>query len=160
PCGHIASVLDPSYRPLEGEPPDRPTRRRLIRVGSGTREDRCATLRRRVRRARGCRARDPAVGGPRGPLRRRERAIRGRDDRDGPGGSRVGPRRVAGGGARDGGPSSEHDHRDAAALMFGWTYLDGTGEEVGRSPSFGDPEAAEDWIGVSWRDLADNGVEE
>jgi hypothetical protein len=44
--------------------------------------------------------------------------------------------------------------------MFGWTYLDGTGEEVGRSPSFGDPEAAEDWIGVSWRDLADNGVEE
>jgi hypothetical protein len=44
--------------------------------------------------------------------------------------------------------------------MFGWTYLDQTGQEVGRSPHFNDAEAAEDWIGVSWRDLAENGVEE
>jgi hypothetical protein len=44
--------------------------------------------------------------------------------------------------------------------MFGWTYLDQAGQEVGRSPHFSDPEAAEDWIGVSWRDLAENGVEE
>ena len=44
--------------------------------------------------------------------------------------------------------------------MFGWTYLDQTGQEVGRSPHFTDAEAAEDWIGVSWRDLAENGVEE
>jgi hypothetical protein len=44
--------------------------------------------------------------------------------------------------------------------MFGWTYLDATGQEVGRSPRFNDPESAEDWIGVSWRDLAENGVEE
>ena len=44
--------------------------------------------------------------------------------------------------------------------MFGWTYLDQTGQEVGRSPHFNDPEAAEDWIGVSWRDLAERGVEE
>lgn len=44
--------------------------------------------------------------------------------------------------------------------MFGWTYLDGSGQEMGRSPRFGDPEAAEDWIGSSWRDLLENGVEE
>ena len=44
--------------------------------------------------------------------------------------------------------------------MFGWTYLDQTGQEVGRSPHFNDPEDAEDWIGVSWRDLAESGVEE
>jgi len=43
--------------------------------------------------------------------------------------------------------------------MFGWTYLDGSGEELGRSPRFGDTEAAEDWIGSSWRDLLENGVE-
>ena len=44
--------------------------------------------------------------------------------------------------------------------MFGWTYLDEAGQEVGRSAPFADPEAAEDWIGVSWRDLFENGVEE
>ena len=43
--------------------------------------------------------------------------------------------------------------------MFGWTYLDGSGEELGRSPRFGDADAAEDWIGSSWRDLLENGVE-
>lgn len=44
--------------------------------------------------------------------------------------------------------------------MFGWTYLDQSGEEIGRSPRFGDAEAAEDWIGASWPDLLENGVEE
>jgi len=44
--------------------------------------------------------------------------------------------------------------------MFGWTYLDQTGQELGRSPRFGDAEAAETWIGTSWRDLLDIGVEE
>ena len=43
--------------------------------------------------------------------------------------------------------------------MFGWTYLDQAGQELGRSPTFGDAEAAEDWIGSSWRDLLENGVE-
>ena len=43
--------------------------------------------------------------------------------------------------------------------MFGWTYLDGAGEELGSSPRFGDAEAAEEWIGGSWRDLLENGVE-
>ena len=44
--------------------------------------------------------------------------------------------------------------------MFGWTYLDQTGEELGRSPRFTDAQAAEDWIGSSWADLLENGVEE
>lgn len=44
--------------------------------------------------------------------------------------------------------------------MFDWAYLDGAGAELGRSPGFDDPEAAEEWIGGSWQDLADMGVEE
>jgi hypothetical protein len=44
--------------------------------------------------------------------------------------------------------------------MFAWTYLDASGQEVGRSSHFPDPEAAEDWLGTSWRDLFENGVEE
>jgi len=42
--------------------------------------------------------------------------------------------------------------------MFAWTYLDGSGEEVGRSPRFPDTDAAEDWIGSSWPQLLENGV--
>ena len=44
--------------------------------------------------------------------------------------------------------------------MFAWTYIDGSGEEVGSSQHFSDAETAEDWMGTSWRDLAENGVEE
>ena len=44
--------------------------------------------------------------------------------------------------------------------MFAWTYLDQSGQEVGRSAHFPDPEAAEDWIGTSWQDLFESGVEE
>jgi len=44
--------------------------------------------------------------------------------------------------------------------MVGWTFFDGTGQEIGHSPTFPDAEAAEAWIGTSWRDLLDNGVEE
>jgi hypothetical protein len=44
--------------------------------------------------------------------------------------------------------------------MFGWTLLDGSGQEIGHSPSFPDAEAAEAWIGTSWADLLENGVEE
>jgi hypothetical protein len=43
--------------------------------------------------------------------------------------------------------------------MFAWTYLDESGQEVGRSSHFEDAETAEDWIGTSWRDLLENGVE-
>jgi hypothetical protein len=45
-------------------------------------------------------------------------------------------------------------------MMFAWAYLDQSGQEVGRSPHFPDPDAAEVWIGTSWRDLFENGVEE
>jgi hypothetical protein len=44
--------------------------------------------------------------------------------------------------------------------MFGWTYLDDSGQELGRSPRFGDAESAEEWIGTSWRDLLENGIGE
>lgn len=44
--------------------------------------------------------------------------------------------------------------------MFAWTYLDQAGQEVGRSPRFPDAEAAEVWIGTSWQDLHENGIEE
>jgi hypothetical protein len=44
--------------------------------------------------------------------------------------------------------------------MFDWTYLDAGGLELGRSERFEDPEAAEAWLSVSWRDLADMGVQE
>ncbi|GIU99053.1 MAG: hypothetical protein KatS3mg014_0669 [Actinomycetota bacterium] len=44
--------------------------------------------------------------------------------------------------------------------MFGWALLDGSGQELGRSPRFDDAEAAEVWIGLSWADLIERGVEE
>jgi hypothetical protein len=43
--------------------------------------------------------------------------------------------------------------------MFAWTYLDRSGEEVGRSPVFDQAEQAEEWIGSSWPDLLEQGVE-
>jgi hypothetical protein len=43
--------------------------------------------------------------------------------------------------------------------MFDWTYLDRSGEEVGRSPRFPDADQAEDWIGASWPELLESGVE-
>lgn len=44
--------------------------------------------------------------------------------------------------------------------MLAWTFLDGSGQELGHSPSFEDAESAEAWIGASWQDLLENGVEE
>lgn len=44
--------------------------------------------------------------------------------------------------------------------MFGWAYIDGSGEEVGTSRRFSDAESAEDWMGTCWQDLFQNGVEE
>lgn len=44
--------------------------------------------------------------------------------------------------------------------MFTWSYLDQAGEELGRSPRFPDAESAESWIGISWRDLHESGIEE
>ncbi len=45
-------------------------------------------------------------------------------------------------------------------MTYGFTYLDAAGDEVGRSPRFPDSESAEEWIGISWPDLLENGVEE
>jgi hypothetical protein len=44
--------------------------------------------------------------------------------------------------------------------MFAWRYLDEDGEELGSSERFPDTEAAESWMGESWSDLRDRGVEE
>jgi hypothetical protein len=43
--------------------------------------------------------------------------------------------------------------------MF-WSYLDQMGQELGRSPRFADAESAEAWIGTSWHDLCESGVDE
>ena len=43
--------------------------------------------------------------------------------------------------------------------MFAWTYLDRDGEEAGRSRAFEEAEQAEDWIGSSWPDLLEQGIE-
>lgn len=44
--------------------------------------------------------------------------------------------------------------------MFGWTYIDGTGEESGASHRFEDLRDAEDWMGQSWQGLREFGVSE
>ena len=43
--------------------------------------------------------------------------------------------------------------------MFVWTYVDRAGEEAGRSPAFERAEQAEEWIGSSWPDLLEQGIE-
>jgi hypothetical protein len=42
--------------------------------------------------------------------------------------------------------------------MYVWTYLDGAGEEIGRSPRFPAADEAEDWIASSWPELLESGV--
>lgn len=44
--------------------------------------------------------------------------------------------------------------------MFDWMFLDASGNELGRSQGFDDADAAEEWIGRTWMDLAEIGVEE
>ena len=44
--------------------------------------------------------------------------------------------------------------------MFGWTYIDGNGDECGASEDFDDQKAAEDWMGLSFQGLVDVGVVE
>ncbi len=43
--------------------------------------------------------------------------------------------------------------------MATWRYLDAAGHDVGSSEEFGDQAAAEAWLGDSWRELLDRGVE-
>ena len=44
--------------------------------------------------------------------------------------------------------------------MFLWRYLDASGAETGTSDPFEDREAAEAWLGESWADLLEGGVEQ
>jgi hypothetical protein len=44
--------------------------------------------------------------------------------------------------------------------MVVWRYLDGKGEEVGRSDVFSDREAAEEWLRDMWEDLRQREVVE
>lgn len=44
--------------------------------------------------------------------------------------------------------------------MFVWTYLDAAGDQVGESEAFEDRQAAEAWLGDTWSDLLQRGVEE
>jgi hypothetical protein len=43
--------------------------------------------------------------------------------------------------------------------VFTWRYLDDSGSEAGRSDDFPDQEAAEAWLGDTWRKLLDEGAE-
>ncbi|MFN2545791.1 MAG: hypothetical protein ABR600_14635 [Actinomycetota bacterium] len=45
-------------------------------------------------------------------------------------------------------------------MTFSWTYLDGTGEQAGRSDPFEDRGTAEEWMGRAWEELLEGGVEE
>jgi hypothetical protein len=42
--------------------------------------------------------------------------------------------------------------------MYVWTYVDGAGEVIGRSPRFAAADEAVVWIGSSWPELLENGV--
>lgn len=44
--------------------------------------------------------------------------------------------------------------------MFTWRYLDRDGTETGASEPFGDRAAAESWLGETWSQLLEQGVEE
>lgn len=44
--------------------------------------------------------------------------------------------------------------------MLVWTYLDASGDQVGESEGFEDRQAAEAWLGETWSDLLQRGVEE
>lgn len=41
-----------------------------------------------------------------------------------------------------------------------WRYLDVAGDELGESEPFEEREAAETWLGESWSDLLQRGIEE
>ncbi|MDQ4005345.1 MAG: hypothetical protein M3135_03465 [Actinomycetota bacterium] len=44
--------------------------------------------------------------------------------------------------------------------MFIWRYLDAAGAETGTSVTFEDRESAEAWLGETWAELLDQGVEQ
>ncbi len=52
------------------------------------------------------------------------------------------------------------DRGPEGGRVYDWAFLDAEGNEVGRSGPFHDAEAAEEWMGAAWPDLASCGVEE
>jgi hypothetical protein len=44
--------------------------------------------------------------------------------------------------------------------MFHWQYVDESGNELGTSHRFADQATAEAWMGETWADLRDRGVDE
>jgi hypothetical protein len=48
----------------------------------------------------------------------------------------------------------------ACAAMFAWRYLSEDGGELGTSERFTDRDSAESWIGETWADLLERGVDE
>jgi hypothetical protein len=51
-------------------------------------------------------------------------------------------------------------HPPEGHVTFAWAYLDEAGQDLGSSDEFADREAAESWMGDSWQDLLERGVEE
>ena len=51
-------------------------------------------------------------------------------------------------------------HPPRSTVSFAWAYLDEAGQELGTSKEFTDREAAESWMGDSWQDLLERGVDE
>jgi hypothetical protein len=45
-------------------------------------------------------------------------------------------------------------------VAWAWLFLDGSGQEAGRSGSFPDRESAEEWMGTAWQDLLSRGYRE
>jgi hypothetical protein len=43
--------------------------------------------------------------------------------------------------------------------MFTWRYLDEAGQELGVSRAFSEREDAETWLGGSWADLRERGID-
>jgi hypothetical protein len=44
--------------------------------------------------------------------------------------------------------------------VFVWRYLDVAGDDLGESQPFEEREVAETWLGESWSDLLQRGIEE
>lgn len=42
-------------------------------------------------------------------------------------------------------------------MAWAWVFLDGAGEEAGRSGTFSDRDSAEEWMGTAWEDLLGQG---
>jgi hypothetical protein len=58
---------------------------------------------------------------------------------------------------------SKVDDRLRAAsivVVFAWRFLDEDGGELGTSERFPDRDSAESWIGETWPDLVERGIEE